>query len=613
MNTFTKSPFLADCIARMKLSILLLLLVPFQGNAQNTWQWGSIGGSNVSIVPVGNHIDEWIRSMATDQKGNTYAVVMGADKIHVDDSASHFNGYYAHSIVSWTCDGRVRWIKTIKNSTPGRIATDSLGGVYFTGRMLLNGSSGSFDNDTTLAPTSGYTWNYIAKYDTAGHFKWVKFPDVNLQIANFMNWPQYIHLQAAPNGALSVLAYLPPGAHAGGTYTVTDSAYHVLNFDSNGQFTGGIPLPMKPVFDINGVPMLSVVEASHFLKDNVYGNYYLAGSNTGPSSYYTLIIGNDTLRSNNPVSMYAAAFGSNGKLKWLKQQAPGSWASVDAAALNKSGSLYLSGQATNGNTWNGSTFSVPAGISLLAYALCMDSSGNNKWISSGYNPQNKTPRASCIAVGSTGTVAVSGEVFNSWKWGTYSLHQLPPAGQTNDRTGMYVAFLNPLTGAITGMDSVRVTYGYGNRMMPQYIQADTKGNFYLSGGIYNPSAMPNTLTIVGNDTLKAFGGDTDFFMLKYGQNNCNTPTAITERITNDKRLVCYPNPATNTVNLVFPENYKKALCTITDMQGRIIQTANVSSSDPRIDVSNLAPGNYILNVLVAHNESFHTTFSVYPK
>lgn len=613
MNTFTKSPFLAGCIARVNLSILLLLLVPFLGNAQSAWQWGSIGGSNVSIVPPSNHIDEWIRSMATDQKGNTYAVVMGADKIHVGDSSSHFNGYYAHSIVSWACDGSVRWIKTIKNSAPGEIATDSLGGVYFTGRMLLNGSSGSFDNDTTLAPTSGNTWNYIAKYDTAGHFKWVKFPDVNLQIANFMNWPYYIHLQAAPNGALSVLAYLPPGAHAGGAYTVTNSAYHVLNFDRDGQFTGGVPLPMKPVFDINGVPMVSVVEASHFLKDHTHGSYYLAGTNMGPSSYFTLIIGNDTLRSNNPVSMYAAAFSSNGQLKWLKQQSPNSWASIDAAALDKNGSLYLSGQAANGNTWNGNTFSAPAGISMLGYALCMDGLGNNKWVSGGYNPQNGTARASCIAVGSTGTVAVSGEVFNSWKWGTYGLHQLPPAGQTNDKTGMYIAFLDPLTGVITGMDSLRVIYGYGNRMIPQDMQADSKGNFYLSGGVYNPSEMPNTLTTIGNKALKAFGGDTDFFMLKYGQNNCNISTAIIERATNDTRLVCYPNPATNTVNLVFSEKYRQAVCTITDMQGRVIKTINVPSSDPRIDVSDIVPGNYLLNAVFDRNQSFNATFSVYQK
>lgn len=582
-------------ISRLLFVIFLLASPP--GNAQATWQWGSIGGSTASYIPPNsNPIDEWPQSMAVDKKGNTYAIVKGVDQIHVGNLSSSFTGD-AYSIVSWSCDGQVRWIKSIGPSFTGKIATDTLGGVYFTGRMHLM-SGNYFDNDYIIPAQSNNKWNYIAKYDTGGNFQWVQFPDSNLNITNFNNWPYYMHLQAAPNGDLSILAYLPPGLHANGAYTVTDTSYQVLKFNSNGQFTSAVPLPMTPYFDINGTPYQSVLEASSFLKDEKNDNYYIAGTVYGPVAYTNFSI-NNTPVSTDVIGMYAVAFNSTGQLKWLKQQPVNSFSSVRGAALDGDGRLYLCGQARNGNLWNGNTFTAPGNTLNIAYALCMEPNGVNKWISSGYSPQNETAIASCIAVSSNGTVATAGRNFNTFKWGNYTLSQNPPPGQTNSMTGLYIATLDPQTGICTGMDSLRIKYGHGSMITPQFMHPDTRGNFYISGAFDNPTmSSVDTFTVIGSSPMIAVGGTSDFFMAKYGQSNCNTPVNISS-LPGNHHMRIYPNPATTELFVDAPEAGKAM---IYDLQGRLLYTTNIKHALNRLVLpDNISSGVYLLSISVRND------------
>jgi len=577
-----------------RLLIASFLLAPLFGQAQASWQWGSIGGSTASYIPPNpNPIDEWPQSMAIDKKGNTYAIVKGVDKIHVGNLASSFTGD-AYSIVSWSCDGQVRWIKTIGPSFAGKIATDTLGGVYFTGRMhLMTGNY--FDNDYSIPPQSDHKWNYIAKYDTAGHFQWVKFPDPNLNISDFNNWPYYMHLQAAPNGDLSVLAYLPPGTHANGAYTVTDTSYQVLKFNSSGQFTGAVPLPMKPYFDINGAPYQSVLEASTFLKDEKNGTYYIAGTAYGPAAYANFSINNLPV-SSDVLGMYAAAFNGTGQLKWLKQQPVGSFSSIYDATLDQDGRLYLCGQALAGKLWNGDTFKASGNAPNVAYVVCMETNGTNKWVSTGHSLQTETAMANSIAINSNGTIAAVGHIFNTFKWNNYTISQNPPPGQTNSMTGLYLATLDPQTGACTGMDSLRIKYGHSNAITPQFMLPDNRGNLYISGAFSNPSTSSvDTFTVIGNSTMIPIGGTSDFFMAKYGQSNCNTLLGV-NTLPHQDDLLIYPNPATTEIFVNAPAEGKAMLY---DVQGRLLFTTTLKAGANRLALpAGIPAGVYVLSVAV---------------
>jgi hypothetical protein len=79
-----------------------------------------------------------------------------------------------------------------------------------------------------------------------------------------------------------------------------------------------------------------------------------------------------------------------------------------------------------------------------------------------------------------------------------------------------------------------------------------------------------------------------------------TFTAIFEStigITNKEMstISVYPNPATDNINIILPENVPYAVFTLYDMQGRMLIKREVSSRDIA-PINNLAPGIYIYNV-----------------
>lgn len=78
-------------------------------------------------------------------------------------------------------------------------------------------------------------------------------------------------------------------------------------------------------------------------------------------------------------------------------------------------------------------------------------------------------------------------------------------------------------------------------------------------------------------------------------------------------LRVYPNPASNQIKFDFSNDAKNAKCAITDMQGRIVKSVTVQSTSPRIDLSNLSAGSYVLNVSFDNNQSFTAKFVVYEK
>ncbi|UKN01136.1 T9SS type A sorting domain-containing protein [Paracrocinitomix mangrovi] len=77
-----------------------------------------------------------------------------------------------------------------------------------------------------------------------------------------------------------------------------------------------------------------------------------------------------------------------------------------------------------------------------------------------------------------------------------------------------------------------------------------------------------------------------------------TAVGIEEETANDN-ILAYPNPANVEVNIPMGENYGAIALTITDMAGKVISTQNIEMQGPvlKVDVSSLASGTYLFNVL----------------
>lgn len=74
-------------------------------------------------------------------------------------------------------------------------------------------------------------------------------------------------------------------------------------------------------------------------------------------------------------------------------------------------------------------------------------------------------------------------------------------------------------------------------------------------------------------------------------------------------VLAYPNPANVMVNIPVGENYGDIVLTITDLQGKVVRTQNISMVSPilTVDVTELSSGAYIFNLL--HGEE-NETFTV---
>ena len=77
-------------------------------------------------------------------------------------------------------------------------------------------------------------------------------------------------------------------------------------------------------------------------------------------------------------------------------------------------------------------------------------------------------------------------------------------------------------------------------------------------------------------------------------------TVGVNEIEDEIEFVLYPNPSTNgVVNLKFKNESSRVVTSITDLNGRNVLVENFSSKGEQIqqlDVSNLAPGLYVLSI-----------------
>jgi hypothetical protein len=76
-------------------------------------------------------------------------------------------------------------------------------------------------------------------------------------------------------------------------------------------------------------------------------------------------------------------------------------------------------------------------------------------------------------------------------------------------------------------------------------------------------------------------------------NNCNTGI---ETFSLAHGISVYPNPATDHISVILPENVSNAVFTLYDMQGKVLIQQNIGNQDV-VSVNNLAAGIYIYSVI----------------
>ena len=470
-----------------------LLLLSLNSGAQQTWQWAKSGGSGSLST---NNIFETIFDIACDKWGNTYVTGRAYQFGMQVDGHNHSGFGYADIIIaSFSCDGSYRWSKVLGADVGDYacgLAVDTLGGVYVSFSLFITDGlpyTGHIDNDTSL--TNINKSMMLVKFDTLGSYQWLRMPQPDSTSSTTIANVRVLGLDVSEGGDIYWLCKLIPASYADGTYIATSSGIYILRYNAQGLWQGAFQL------DMNATGMALI--GFKFKKDHSNGRLYVGGNIPFTA---TVTIGGSNIAN----SMYAAAFNSQGQHLWTQQSAiNGNSGFYARPAIDDSGYVYFGGISSHGDAFAGynvvnilSSFS-----SALPFIIKLDSLGNLKWAN------NASVYDGTYCYGLTANeheVVVAGTYGSMLKWNGYAgPHPTHMTGQGGD---IFLTRFNKYTGAVIKNDTM--ASGNGTDEFPTALATASDGGVIVGG------QFPGTLFAGVADTLYMMGGETDFFVAKYG-------------------------------------------------------------------------------------------------
>jgi hypothetical protein len=574
-----------------------LLLLTFGFSQGQTWQWGKSGGSGDDIV---NQYPEYTRAICTDNLGNVYVAsnTSGAetvvDGVVVPTYNTQYFGYVQDGfIASYTCEGVLRWTKTIGGKYIDAISdmrSDAQGNIYVVGKIentfsFEPGQYCHFDTDYTLpngsTETSFRQSLFIVKYNSAGVLQWLRFPQAaNIDDAIAHNSISG-ELQVDAAGNSHWYTTLTTGVVGNGQYTVTNppdppigynKSIHILKYDSNGNFVGGVPLPLDLAIPKN--------EKFHFRRNPYNGNYFIVSGVTitgqGESYFNVYVNGQQVLHNR-----FLAAFAPNGSFLWKIENQSALFTNPDFTkdiTFDAQNNIYFTGilgatelQGTIPDGFNGQPLTGVIdpfwGFLGMPFLIKLDPNGNTIWQTNG---NGRGPSHGVVL--KNNEVAITGTTQNLvWQNINYNF--------VGNGSNTFVCRFNKDTGTILGFYHLNNTTASTNQAY--HITTDPLGNYYV-GGAMNGSMDINNTTHYSN------GGYSDFFIAKLGTSNCNflgtEPTEKTE-------TKMYPNPVGAVLYINNQEDLSYALF---NSLGAKIQTGQLEKN-ASLNVESLPKGVYLLS------------------
>ena len=481
---------------------MALIAFTKETNAQS-WQWarraGATGGGG------GTEYDG-VYDMKVDKNGNTYSLVVfdggirnisTSNNIPIDDSFPNVIGSQDVGIISYDKCGKLRWYKIMgglgkDNATS--LGLDTLGGVY---AVFTNNQSNTQIGNINI-PNPKRKGFGIVKFDTTGTYKWFKQPnsDTNSIAKNF-TYGYPINSYTEKNGDTYIFCSLGTGLVSGSTNLVATIPHHyVLKYNSVGTPIELIKMDMSDSIPFSG-------GSNQFVRTK-NGKFLI--SSQVDYSYVTNPVYLGTTQVSKPVLI--CCFSSTGQFVWKVENTAGSttYSGVNILWDEQSHKIYFGGTFILGDGINGyhaQNLSGYTGTGLSTIG-CLDSLGNTIWIKSAYQKKY----SSGLKIGTitqNGNIYCSGNTVGEMDWGN--------GYQYNSNGQSFLAVFDMNSTNIISLDTtVKCTSGYTTI---DIYGSDSFNNVYC-GGLFN------TDMFIGNQYYGKIGGDRDFFIAKYGTNNCGT-------------------------------------------------------------------------------------------
>ena len=528
-------------------------------------------------------------SVKTDGDGNIFIAgeYSGSADFDSGEGSLFFESYGYDDIFfsKFNSQGQLIWTKTIGgkyNDVCNNMTLDESSNIYITGRFS---STVDFNpgNGTHELSVSGGDDIFIAKYDSAGNFKWV----VSMGLPNATNEGTSITTDKEGNVLVTgwfqgTVDFNPgEGVH---NLTTTRIGCFILKLSSSGNFIWAQNI---------GSPEGAV--EGHTIKTDPNNNVFISGLfrattdfNPGEETYI--------MEPREEFAAFLVKLDKNGNFKWAIQ--PGGYAintnlnKKRPFEIDSEGNIILAFDFRNTVDFNPSeeeTLLTANGNFTDVFIQKLDSLGNLLWVKQIGGPDYEALGG--LHLDENNNIYITGYYTGTVDFdpGT-STYELTAGNEWN--IGLFIAKYSP-EGNLVWAHPINwvendgtYSYGYGND-----ITTDIAGNVISVGKFggkynFNPNGIASVL----------FSADSEYSFSGYVMKLDGITTNI-KHFENDISFKCYPNPFSNKITISGARQMLNADFWLRSVSGQtIVHKKNISGNNIEINTGNIPAGIYFLEI-----------------
>jgi hypothetical protein len=468
-----------------KLYLLIILLASIIPATAQKINWLNVGGST-DILSNGAVQYEAVTDVCVDDRKNTYILAqVGTNSIKADtfQQTADYNFITWHILFAkYDCNGTMRFAKLIQS----RHINNCHGLLYDKGKVYVSGSLYNINKrigyDASFS--SMYQSAFLSKFDTSGTYEWTKFVGVDAP-ASFGTGSPDGSLAVDGSGNIHYFNAMLSGVQITPSIVSTTGNYD-LKYDVNGNLLSATKLQLHDT--------AYIVKQAEI--DKATGKYYVlferaVGSTTHSSSYLT-------------------AYNPNGSQIWL--DSVNFLANLSYFVYKQNDGIYIPGYVSNNQTFSlgGKLIQGPASNRSVTLSKIELTGGKAQWIKRVIDNQY----GGQISMGMLpdNTLVLGGEINGTMTIGSYTRSSKPgefgnPVLVNIDTNGNFLDY--------------REMYGNGNTEGVYELTVDKAGSVYFGGLLRS-----NSISAGGLPTKPAIGGNSDFFVGRYGW-DCSCPAGPT--------------------------------------------------------------------------------------
>ena len=517
-------------------------------------------------------------SIHNDGAGNTYVCGIFNDSVTFETESGDVtyasNGQTDIFIAKYNSTGTIVWVKRVggaNNDNAYAITTDSQGNVIVAGRFI-----GSVDFDPgsgTDIQFSGINSYFVLKLNANGNFVWVNITSSATGRVESMavDASNTIFITGEFRGSMDY----DPGN--GSTITVTsgNSGQNEDAYLGKINSTTGETIYYK-TFKSTTIPGGGKGES--VITDST-GNIYITGNLYG-SVDFNPNDGQTILTSNGDSDIFVAKLTNAGSLIWAKSMGGPMYDISKNIAIDSNGNLLVSGgfRGTTDLDPSAATFPLISEGNVDAFVLQLDNNGNFIW-ANGFGA-NGTDIGESIAVDENDNVYTAGIFGGTVLFDTNDgVFELTSHGNID-----IFVYQQDASGIFISAHAI----GAGSFDAPEAIMINSASEIFMTGVFsatvdFDPGS--GTTNLISN-------GSRDIFVAKFNGVALSTP----EFISNDNKIILYPNPSSNVVNLRSAHAIRSAV--LFDLHGKQLYTkTDINSSSTQFDLKeNLQDGVYLIEI-----------------